>query len=156
MIFLKYKQPKAEYVQFQRLVLGVLMLIAVLSQRVEFLYAFVMLSSIGFITTTSYSPTTMLFKLFHYLFGKPLFTTAPQYAHSYITYRLAEIFEDLMRIAFGLLVLYLFDYVPLVSWMMASFMGIAMLVSGLFGFCFSSLVYIGYQKLLQKMDLVDE
>lgn len=156
MLFFNYKQPRAEYVQFQRLILGMTTLAAVLTQKIEFLYAFVILSTVSFITTTSYSPTTLIFKFFNYVFGKPLFTTAPQYAHSYITYRLAEIFEDLMRIGFGLFILYLYDILPLASWMIASFMGIAMLVSGLFGFCFSSLMYIGYQKILQKFGFKDD
>ncbi len=156
MLFFKYKQPKAEYVQFQRLVLGMTTLAAVLTQNIEFVYAFVVLSTVSFLTTTNYSPTTIFFRLFNYVFGKPLFTTAPQYAHSYITYRLAEIFEDLMRIGFGSLIVYLFDTSPLVSWMIASFMGVAMLVSGLFGFCFSSLMYIGYQKLMQKLGSGDD
>ena len=99
MIFLKYKHPKAEYVQFQRLVLGLIILTAVLSGYVFFIYAFLGLSMITFLTTVNYSPTTLLFKFLSFLLGRPLFSTAPQYAHSYITNKLAEIFEDILRIS---------------------------------------------------------
>ena len=145
MIFLKYKQPKAEHVQFQRLVLGLITLIAVLAEDIFFVYVFLGLSVITFLTTVNYSPTTLLFKLLDFLLGRPLFSTAPQYAHSYITNKLAEIFEDILRISGGALILYLFTFSPLAAWMVASFMGIAMLVSSFFGFCLSSLVYIGYK-----------
>ncbi len=151
MIFLKYKQPKAEYVQFQRLVFGLIILSAVLSQTIELVHLFFILSGISFFTTISYSPTSLLFRLLGYLLGAPLFSTAPQYAHSYITYRLAEIFEDLLRIAGGSFILYLHTVTPLGAWMMASFMGIAMMISSFFGFCFSSLVYIGYKTLMKKI-----
>lgn len=147
MIFLKYKQPKAEYVQFQRLVLGLITITAVLFEKIEFIQLFTLLSAVSFITTMNYSPTTLLFRLLSYLLTGPLFTTAAQYAHSYITNRLAEIFEDIMRIAGGSIILYLYTVSPLAAWIMASFMGIAMMISSFFGFCLSSLVYIGYLKL---------
>ncbi len=150
MIFLKYKQPKAEYVQFQRLVFGLTVLTAVLFEKIEFAYFFLGLSVIVFITTINYSPTTWLFKFLGFLLGHQLFTTAPQYAHSYITNRLAEVFEDILRIIGGGMIIYLYSVSPLAAWMLASFMGIAMLVSSFFGFCFSSLVYIGYQYIMKK------
>jgi hypothetical protein len=150
MIFLKYKQPKAEYVQFQRLVFALVILSAVLFEKVELIYAFLALSAITFISTVNYSPTTLLFRFFSFLLGRPLFLTAPQYAHSYITHRLAEIFEDILRIAGGAFILYLYTIFPLAGWMMASFMGIAMLISSFFGFCLSSLVYIGYQYIMKR------
>lgn len=150
MIFLKYKQPKAEYVQFQRLVFGLIILAAVLFENIEAVYVFFALSIISFITTINYSPTTWVFKFISFVFDRPLFTTAPQYAHSYITNRLAEIFEDILRMSGGALIIYLHTIFPLAAWMMASFMGIAMLVSSFFGFCFSSLVYIGYKNMMKK------
>jgi len=148
MIFLKYKQPKAEYVQFQRLMLGLLTLASVLFERIEFIHIFLVLSVISFITTMNYSPTTFLLRFLSFLLGKQVFTTAPQYVHSYITNRLAEIFEDLMRIGGGVMVIYLYSITPLAGWIMASIMGIAMMISSFFGFCLSSLMYIGYKKLL--------
>ncbi len=149
MIFLKYKQPKAEHVQFQRLVFGLIMLSAVLFQKVEIVYIFFGFSVVAFLTTINYSPTTWLFKFLSFIFGRQLFTTAPQYAHSYITNKLAEIFEDILRIMGGILIIYLYTVFPLSAWMIASFMGVAMLVSSFFGFCLSSLVYIGYQYLMK-------
>ncbi len=155
MIFLKYKQPKAEYVQFQRLVFGLVILTAVLFEKIEVAYAFLGLSIIAFITTINYSPTTWLFRLLGFVLGRQLFTTAPQYAHSYITNKLAEVFEDILRISGGLLIIYLYSVTPLAAWMLASFMGIAMLVSSFFGFCFSALVYIGYQYMMKKFGSKD-
>lgn len=150
MIFLKYKQPKAEYVQFQRLVFSLVILSAVLFEKAELVYAFLALSVITFTCTVNYSPTTLLFKFLSFLFGRPLFSTAPQYASSYITNRLAETFEDILRISGGALIVYLYSISPLAGWMMASFMGIAMLISSFFGFCVSSLVYIGYQYIMKR------
>jgi len=150
MVFLKYKQPKAEYVQFQRLIFGLIILVAVLFERVDLIYTFLALSVITLITTVNYSPATLLFKFFSFLLGRPLFSTAPQYVQSYITNRLAYIFEDILRILGGSMILYLYSISPLAGWMMASFMGIAMLISSFFGFCISSLVYIGYQYMLKR------
>lgn len=149
MIFLKYKQPKAEYVQFQRLVLGIITIGSVLFEKIELIEAFTILSVVSFITTMNYSPTTFLFRFLSYVNSTPLFTTAPQYAHSYITNKLAEIFEDLMRILMGLCILYVYSISALSAWMLASFMGVAMMISSFFGFCLSSLVYIGYKKLIK-------
>lgn len=156
MIFLKYKQPKAEYVQFQRLSFGLILLSAVLFGKIEFIYLYLALSSISFITTINYSPMTLLFKLLSYILGEPLFTTAPQYAHSYVVNRLAEIFEDVLRIIGGVVVVSLYSSFPLAAWMMVSVMAIAMLISSFFGFCLSSLVYIGYKKTLKKIGYSNE
>lgn len=156
MIFLKYKQPKAEYVQFQRFVLGITTLTAVLFQMTEFVYLFLALSIISFITTMNYSPSTLLFKLLSLIMGRTLYTTAPQYAHSYITNRLAEIFEDILRMAGGTAILYLHGVSPLSAWMMTSFMSIAMLISSMFGFCLSSLVYIAYKKIMKPKDQAND
>ena len=117
MIFLKYKQPKAEYVQFQRLVFGLIVLAAVLFEKIEIVYVFLGLSVIAFITTINYSPTTGLFKLLSLFLGHQLFTTAPQYAHSYITNKLAEIFEDILRMTGGSMIIYLYTVSPLAAWM---------------------------------------
>lgn len=150
MIFLKYKQPKAEYVQFQRFVLGIITLAAVLFQMIEFMYIFLALSIISFITTMNYSPSTLLFRLLSLIFGKALFVTAPQYAHSYVINQLAEIFEDILRMAAGSGMIYLYTVSPLAAWMMAAFMSIGMLISSIFGFCLSSLVYIAYMRVVKK------
>ncbi len=150
MIFFKYKQPRAEHIQFQRLVFGLIVLVGVLFARIDLIYAFLALSVITFITTVNYSPTTLLFRFSSFLLGRQLFLTAPQYAHSYITNQLAEIFEDILRMMGGALILYLYSSVPLAAWMVASFMGIAMLISSFFGFCLSSLVYIGYKYLIKR------
>lgn len=147
---MKYKQPKAEHVQFQRLILGLLVLLAVIYQEIFFVKLFLGLSVVSLITTINYSPTTMIFKFFSFIYGKPIFTTPHQYAHSYIVYRLASIFEDLMRIAGGLAIIYFYQYYPIVAWIISSFMAIAMLISSFFGFCLSALFYIGYTSLEKK------
>ncbi len=144
MIFMKYKQPKAEYVQFQRLLAGLLILSAILTENIIFTYIFLLLSTISFITTLNYSPSTLLFKLISFLNGRPLFVTPPQYVHSYMVHRLATIFEDLMRIAGGIAMIYFYSISPTISWMIGSFMAIAMLISSFYGFCLSALLYIGY------------
>lgn len=149
MIFLKYKQPKAEYVQFQRLVSGVIMFIAVLIEDINFVYAFLVLSVLSLLTTRSYSPTTLIFKFTSIIVGKSIFTTAAQYTHSYVINRLAEVFEDLMRISGGLVVAYLYTISPLAAWIMASFMVISMLISSFFGFCLSALAYMGYKWIIK-------
>ena len=156
MIFLKYKQPKAEHVQFQRFILGLITLAAFLFQMVELIYIFLALSFISFITTINYSPTTLLFKLLSLLLEGPLFVTASQYAHSYVINKLAEIFEDILRMSGGVMIIYLYSIYPLAAWMMAAFMSISMLISSMFGFCVSSLVYIAYKRIMRKKRVTDE
>jgi len=151
MIFLKYKQPKAEYVQFQRLVLGLIVLATVFTQEIMFMYLFLGLSILSFITTMNYSPTTLLFKLATIVIRRTPFRTPPQYAHSYVINQLAEVFEDGMRISAGVLTIYIYTLSPLGAWIIASLMGIAMLISSFFGFCLSSLMYIGYKNSFKKL-----
>ncbi len=148
---MKYKQPKAEYVQFQRLLAGLLILTTVLTENITFVYMFLILSLISFLTTISYSPSTLIYKLISFLNSRPLFVTPPQYVHSYMVHRLATIFEDLMRLAGGLAIVYFYQFSPTTSWMIASFMAIAMLISSFFGFCLSALLYIGYTAVAKKV-----
>ena len=152
MIFFNYKQPKAEYVQFQRLIMGLLILTSVLSENMYLIYIYLALSIISLFSTVFYSPTTLVFRLLSFIMGKPFFTTPPQYAHSYLVNRLAEFFEDIMRIGAGIAIIYLYTFTPLVAWIMASFVAVAMLISSFFGFCLSSLMYIGYKFIMKKMD----
>jgi len=156
MIFMKYKQPRAEHVQFQRLVFGLLVLTAVLSKSILFIYIYLFLSIFSFITTVNYSPTTIIFKFASILNSQDLFVTPAQYAHSYIVHRLAEIFEDLMRISGGIAIIYLYSISELAAWMMSSFMAIAMLISSFFGFCLSSLLYISYRAINRRLKEEDK
>lgn len=151
MIFFNYKQPKAEYVQFQRLVMGFLILFSVLGENILLIYIYLALSSISLMSTVYYSPTTLIFRLLSFIRGKSLFTTPPQYAHSYIVNRLAEFFEDIMRIGAGVAIIYFYSFSPLTAWIMASFIAIAMLISSFFGFCLSALMYIGYKFIMKKL-----
>ena len=152
MIFLKYKEPQAEHVQFQRLAFGLLALTFVLSDDLLFIKIFILLNVVSFITTVNYSPTTLLFKFLSLLLGKSLFVTPPQYASSYRNTKLASIFEDLMRIGGGVAIFYLYQYSPLAALMFASFMAIALLISSFFGFCLSSLPFMGYRTLKKKFE----
>ena len=147
---MKYKQPKAEYVQFQRLVLGTMVLVGVIFEELFFIKLFLALSIISFITTINYSPTTLIYKLTSLMYSEPIFTTPHQYVHSYIVHRLAAIFEDLMRIAGGSAILYIYQFSETSAWVIASFMSIAMLISSFFGFCLSALLYIAYTSLQKR------
>ena len=145
MIFLQYIEPQAEHVQFQRLISGLLVLIFVFTNDLLFIETFIILNFISLTTRVNYSPTTFLFKTLSILIRKPLFTTPLQYAHSYKTTPLASIFEDLMRIAGGVCIYYLYVNYYAVAVTIAIFMAIAMLISSFFGFCLSSLAYIAYK-----------
>ena len=153
MIFLKYKQPKAEYVQFQRFVAGLLVLFAVLTENILFAYAFLFLSIVSFITTIRYSPSTLLFKFTSLILTKQFFTTAPEYEHSYKVNRTATIFEDLMRIAGGISIIYFYEFSQITAWLIASAMAIAMLISSFFGFSLSALLYIWYLSMKKKFEI---
>ena len=150
MIFMKYKQPKAEYVQFQRLVLGLLVLVAAVFQEIFFIKIFLGVSIISFFTTVNYSPTTLIFKLTSMMYSEAIFTTPQQYVHSYLVHRLAYIFEDLMRISGGLAIIYFYQMSETSAWVISSFMAIAMLISSFFGFCLSALIYIAYTSIEEK------
>ena len=150
MIFLQYIEPQAEHVQFQRLISGLLVLIFVFTNNLLFIEIFIILNFINLTTRVNYSPTTLLFKLLSMLLRKPLFSTPVQYAHSYKTTPLASIFEDLMRLAGGLCIYFLYvDYYG-ISVAIAIFMAVAMLISSFFGFCLSSLVYIAYKAMRKR------
>lgn len=150
MIFLKYKEPQAEHVQFQRLISGLLTLFFALTENIVFVEVFIILNIISFITTVRYSPTTMLFKFLSFLYGKSIFTTPSQYVHSYRVQRLTSILEDLMRIGGGFGIFYVYQISPTIALLIAMFMAIAMLISSFFGFCLSALMHIGYKALLKK------
>jgi len=151
MIFMKYKQPKAEYVQFQRLILGLLVLIGVVFQEIFFVKVFLGVSIISLFTTVNYSPTTLIFKFTSLMYSEPIFTTPSQYVHSYIVHRLASIFEDLMRIVGGIAIIYFYPISETSAWLIGSFMSIAMLISSFFGFCLSALIYIAYTSLENRL-----
>ena len=145
-----YTQPKAEYVQFQRLIFGLLVLFAVLFENINLIYTFLVFSTINFIVTINNSPITLIFKLLSYIYTKQIFVTPPQYANSYIVSRVAEIFEDIMRISGALIIIYFYHTTTITSWIIASSISIAMLISTFFGFCLSSIFYIWYENIKKK------
>lgn len=152
MIFLKHKEPQAEHVQFQRLISGLLVVAFVLTQHIQYIEVYIVLNVISLIVTVNHSPTTILFKVLSFLLRKPLFVTPPQYERSYRVNKIASILEDSMRIGGGVAIYYLFQISPLAANMLGSFMGIAMLISSFFGFCLSSLAYIGYKLIMKKCE----
>ena len=145
-----YHQPKAEYVQFQRLIFGLLVLFAVLFENINLIYAFLVFSTINFIVTINNSPITLVFRLLSFIYTKPIFVTPPQYAPSYIVSRVAEFFEDMMRILGALIIIYFYYTSEITPWIIASSISIAMLISTFFGFCLSSIFYIWYKNIKNK------
>jgi diguanylate cyclase (GGDEF)-like protein len=141
--FFHYHTPEPREVKFNRLILGLLLISGVISQRIEFLYAYFVISAISVVTLIHYSPTTYLYKFIAFFFNGPLCTISPAYERSYAMHKESEFFELSLRLVVVSIAIYAHSLLPLAGWLIAIFMGIFMMISTFFGFCLSALGYIG-------------
>ncbi len=143
MSFFHYHTPEPREVKFNRLILGLLLIAGVISQHIEFLYGYFIISLISVVTLIHYSPTTYLYKFIAFFFKGPLCTISPAYERSYAMHKESELFELSLRLIVVSLAIYIHSLLPLAGWLIAIFMGIFMMISTFFGFCLSALGYIG-------------
>lgn len=148
---LYYHIPESGMVKFNRLILGLVMIVGVFTQQILFFYLYFTINLLTLATTIYYSPTTWLYHLGSYLFKKPICTIAKGYERSYFMNQESEWFELLSRLIVSMSAIYFYNDYPLVTWLIGTFMGVFMMISTFFGFCLSALGYIGL-KSFQKCD----
>jgi diguanylate cyclase (GGDEF)-like protein len=119
------------------------MILGVFFQKIDFFYLYFSINLLSLMTTLQYSPTTWFLRLLEVIFKKSICTISPAYARSYFMNRESEWFELLSRLFVSSIAIAFFSYTPLVTWLIGTFMGVFMMISTFFGFCLSSLGYIG-------------
>ena len=147
MIWFAYRAPAPTEVKFNRLILGLIMITAVFFQQIELFYLYFIINLITVITTLRLSPTSWLLSLVLFLIKRPLYTISPVYERSYFMNHESELFELSLRLLVSFIAIVFFTYCPLVTWLVGAIMGIFMMISTFFGFCLSSLAYIGVMHL---------
>lgn len=145
-----YHVPEPLHVKWNRLLNSMLMIAAVLTEEVEFLYIFGIVNMVTFVLTIHYGPFRLLLIPFENHIPDWLDVPAA-YARSYAMTEATERFEVLLRIIAVSAALALYECCPIVTWMMAVGMGIFMLISTFFGFCLSALGFIAMQQLGEKL-----
>lgn len=144
-----YHVPKPLFVKWNRLVNSVLIIAAVLFERVELLYVFAALNVVTFLSTIYFGPTRLLLLPFEKHI--PSWLDVPTaYTRSYAMSKTTERFEILLRLFAVSIAIALYGCCPVVTWMIAVVMGIFMLISTFFGFCLSALGFIAVRFLTEK------
>jgi len=150
MALFTYTSPEPSIVKFNRLVMGLLIITAVFSERIEFLYLFFFINIFTFITTLQYAPTSWIYMLLRKLFGRELCHISKTYERSYFMTKATERFEMTLRILFSGVAIAFYANFPMVTWLMVIFMGIFILISTFFGFCLASLGFIGIRSVKER------
>jgi len=149
MLWFAYQPPSPIAVKFNRLVLGTIIIIGVFFQNIELFYLYFVINLLTLITTLQFSPTNWLLGIGDFFLKSSICTISPAYKRSYFMNRESEWFELFARLLVSSIAIGFFSHTPLVTWLIGTFMGVFMMISTFFGFCLSSLGYIGF-KSLQK------
>jgi diguanylate cyclase (GGDEF)-like protein len=151
-----YRSPEPGVVKFNRLILGIIIVLGVFFQSIELYYLYFFINLLTLVTTLRFSPTSWLFKFLSYCIKDAKMSISPAYERSYFMNRESEWFELFARILVSLIAIAFYQSTPLVTWILGTFMGVFMMISTFFGFCLSALGYIGFksfQKLSSKSDM---
>lgn len=140
-----YQAPGPGVVKFNRLILGIVMILGVFFQSIELFYTYFAINLLTLVTTLKFSPTSWLFNTLSYLFKDSKCYISPVYARSYYMNQESEWFELFARILVSLIAIFLYPHAPLVTWLIGTFIGVFMMISTFFGFCLSALGYIGFK-----------
>lgn len=146
MLGFAYQPPQPDVVKFNRLILGIVMILGVLFQNIELLYAYFGINLLTLATTLQFSPTNWLFKGLKYFLKDLKCNISPAYECSYFMNQESERFELFSRLLVSLIAIGFYGDTPLVTWLIGMFMGIFMMISTFFGVCLSSLGYIGFKR----------
>ena len=140
---LKYKPPKPIYVKFQRLVMGWLAIVSLFTQEINFVILFFILTAIGIISGTEYSPITLFYKFIKKTFSFDLIKISKHHIRYYQVNTSVDFIDHFLRIiaSGSALVLYYSDLAT-ITWGLIAFLSIFMMLSAYFGFCLSALSYI--------------
>ncbi|MCX6060729.1 MAG: EAL domain-containing protein [Campylobacterales bacterium] len=123
------------------------MIFGVFFQNIELFYFYFTINLITLITTVRFSPTSWLLHLIELMLKRSICTISPAYKRSYFMNRESEWFELFARLLVSSIAIGFFYYYPLTTWLIGIFMGVFMMISTFFGFCLSSLGYIGFRSL---------
>lgn len=140
-----YHPPEPGVVKFNRLILGIIIILGVFFQRIELFYVYFGINLLTLVTTLKFSPTSWIFYVLSYFTKATSWTISPAYERSYYMNQESEWFELFARIFVSLIAIALYHYNPLVTWIIGTFMGVFMMISTFFGFCLSALGYIGFK-----------
>lgn len=145
MLWFSYQSPLPSMVKFNRLTMGALMIIGIFSQNINFFTAYFIINLLTLVTTVRFSPSSLLLRFIEMIAGRSVCNISPLYARSYFMNRESEWFELAARILVSGLAIGIFSIYPLAAWLIGVFMGVFMMISAFFGFCLSSLGYIGFR-----------
>lgn len=148
MIFFTYKEPLPSSVKFQRIIMGWLAIAALFIQDINIVRAFFVLSAIGLITGTRYSPSTLFLKIVKKLFKISLVNISNHHIRYYQINSSMDFIDHFLRlIASSATLILLYLHQDTAAWMLMAFLSVFMMLSAYFGFCLSALVYIALLKL---------
>ena len=140
-----YRPPEPGVVKFNRLILGIIMVLGVFFQSIELFYIFFAINLLTLVTTLKFSPTSWLFNALSYFLRDPKWYISPVYERSYFMNQESEWFELFARLFVSFIAIVFYQDTPLVTWLIGTFMGVFMMISTFFGFCLSALAYIGFK-----------
>lgn len=149
--FLK-QQCKPENVRFSRFINTMMISTYALFGSIEGMYAMLVFTLSTIIFTSRYSLATAVLSLLNILGFQKIFKLNPRYQQSFFITRANELYEEVLRLFVGLIVIALYYYgfmMPSVA--VAFFMATMMLISTFFGFCASGLLYIAYRTVSAKI-----
>ncbi len=145
MLGFTYHAPDPGVVKFNRLILGIVMILGVFFQSIELFYVYFAINLLTLVTTLQFSPTSWLFNVLSYFLKDPKWYISPAYERSYFMNQESEWFELFARLLVSLIAISFYQETPLVTWLIGTFMGVFMMISTFFGFCLSALGYIGFK-----------
>lgn len=140
-----YHPPEPGVVKFNRLILGIIIILGVFFQRIEFFYLYFAINLLTLMTTLRFSPTSWLFNALSYFLKDHQWYISPAYERSYFMNQGSEWFELFSRLLVSAIAIVFYQETPLITWLIGTFMGIFMMISAFFGFCISALGYIGFK-----------
>lgn len=155
MLGFTYQAPEPGVVKFNRLILGIVMILGVFFQSIELFYTYFAINLITLVTTLKFSPTSWLFNGLSYFLKDPKWYISPAYERSYYMNRESEWFELFSRLLVSLIAIGFYGDTPLVTWLIGTFMGVFMMISTFFGFCLSALGYIGFKSFQKPSPTID-
>jgi diguanylate cyclase (GGDEF)-like protein len=151
MIRIIYKTPTSAMVKINRLFVGIIVASAVFFQNIHLIHLYFLLNLITAFTTIYYSISSAIYMLI-VKSGLKICMVPSDYERSYFMNKESERFELLSRISVSFIAIMIYPYSHLTTWIIASVMSIFMMISTFYGFCLSSLIYIGYLKFFKQHD----
>lgn len=155
MLGFTYQAPEPGVVKFNRLILGIVMILGVFFQSIELFYTYFAINLITLVTTLKFSPTSWFFNVLSYFLKDPKWYISPAYERSYYMNQESEWFELFSRLLVSLIAIGFYGDTPLVTWLIGTFMGVFMMISTFFGFCLSALGYIGFKSFQKPSATID-